>query len=229
MKKILMLFGILLLLCGCSNSNPDALKFKQDYEKLNGQTTESGNKYREVEIDAKNPFVYVELDEVLRRMDNGETFIVYFGANWCPWCRSILPTVIKTARELKVDKIYYVDVRKDNDHDLDIRDSYAVDESGRIYLSHEGTEAYHKFIERASEVLADYSREDVPTLDGTEFEGAKRVGAPNFVLIEKGQAVNMITGISSLQSDPYQELNDDILQDVSDMFTKLFEQYLKGR
>ena len=54
-----------------------------------------------------------------------------------------------------------------------------------------------------------------------------RIGLPNFVLVVKGEAVKMITGISLLQNDPYQQLNDDILNDVNDMFTELFEE-LKG-
>lgn len=230
MRKIFTLLSVLLLLLGgCMQSNPDGEKFKQDYEKLNGQTNDNGRKYRTIEIDKNNPFVYVSLDEVLKKMDDKESFIVYFGANWCPWCRSILPTVIETAREKRIEKILYVDVRLDNDIEKDIRDIYSVNESGQVYLSHEGTEAYHDFIRRAEGVLADYATGEIETLDGTPFEGAKRVGAPNFVLIENGKAVTMITGISMLQSDAYQELNDDILQDVRDMFTDLFDQYLKGR
>ena len=226
-KRITILLLLLLVLAGCVNNGKDALRFKQEYESLNGQVTSSGRNYREIEISEKNPFVYADLSEINQKMDNGESFLVYFGSNWCPWCRSILPQVIKTATERKIKKIYYVDVKPDNEEENEIRDVYAVDESGKVYLKHEGTEAYHTFIERAKDVLADYSRSDVETLDGTEFAGAKRIGAPNFVLIVNGRAVKMILGVSNLQSDPYQELNDDILNDVNDMFTELFDE-MKG-
>ncbi len=231
MKKISVILFVLLtmLLYGCSSSDPDALRFREEYEKLNGEETGSGNTYREIEIDENNPFRYVSLKQILDRMDNGESFIIYFGANWCPWCRSILPTVIDVAKKLSVKEICYVDVRPDNDTSLDIRDEYETDGNGEVFLAHEGTQEYHAFVRRAADVLADYAHGNVESLDGTPFAGAKTVGAPNFVVIVKGKAVTMITGISSLQKDPYQDLNDDILTDVNDMFTKLFKDYLNSR
>ncbi len=227
-KKIMVLLLMAFItLAGCTNTSRDAQRFKEEYESLNGEVNARGVSYREIMIDERNPFVYADLSEINQKMDSEETFIVYFGSNWCPWCRSILPQVIETASRNKVKKIYYVDAKPGDDDEREIRDVYAVDDNGKVYLKHEGTEDYHIFINRASGVLADYSRSDVETLDGTEFAGQKRVGLPNFVLVVKGEAVKMITGISSLQNDPYQQLNDDILNDVNDMFAELFEE-LKG-
>ena len=226
-RIMVLLLMVFLTLAGCTNISKDAQRFKEEYESLNGEVNASGVNYREITIDERNPFVYADLSEINQKMDSKETFIVYFGSNWCPWCRSILPQVIETAEKNRVSKIYYVDGKPGNDDEKEIRDVYAVDDNGRVYLKHEGTEAYHIFINRAASVLADYSRSDVETLDGTEFAGQKRIGLPNFVLVVKGEAVKMITGISLLQNDPYQQLNDDILSDVNDMFTELFEE-LKG-
>ena len=217
MKKLLVLLLAVLMLTGCTQMpdvREDALRFKNEYESLNGKENEHGNFYREIEIDTDNPFVYSSAEEIVEKMNNGESFIVYFGANWCPWCRSILPFFIEVCHELKLDTVYYVDVKPDNDPEKEIRDVYAIDENGRIYLSHQGSEGYHWFIKLAENVLADYVREDVPTLDGTEFEGAKRVGAPNFVVVKNGKAVRMELLVPSSLSDPYMELNDSVIKDI---------------
>lgn len=199
----------LIMISGCSgNRNPDAAAFKADYESLNGLVNDNGKAYRNITVDADNPFRYLSLDEINEKIENGETLIVYFGANWCPWCRSVLPYAIKEARKNKISEIFYVDVRVDNKPENEIRDVYAVDEEGKIYLSHEGTAAYHRFLELAEDVLVPYSRSDVESLDGTEFEGAKRVGAPNYVLFRNGKAVKMVTGYGDLLSDPYAEIDE---------------------
>ena len=217
MKKLIILLMMMIMICGCSEqpaNRDDAIRFKNEYEALNGQSTASGNMYREIEINEDNPFVYSSAEEIAVMMQKGESFIVYFGANWCPWCRSILPSFIEVCHEKKMDTVYYVDVRPDNDPEKEIRDVYSVDESGRIYLSHEGSEGYHRFIKLAANVLAEYSREDVKTLDGTEFAGAKRVGAPNFVIVKDGKAVKMELLIPESLSDPYMKLNDNVIRDI---------------
>ena len=120
MKKILIVllcYAILLGCAGCSGATADGQLFKKEYESLNGQETSSGQKYREITIDERNPFVYADCADIVRMMDEGKTFIVYFGANWCPWCRSILPTFIELARKNNVRTVYYVDVRPNNDHE----------------------------------------------------------------------------------------------------------------
>ena len=233
MRKKLLLLILLVsvsLMAACRKDySEDHARFKQEYELLNGQTNSSGKEYRSIEIDENNPFVYIDFEDAVKMMQSGKTFILYCGANWCPWCRSILPVFIQTAREKKIDVVYYVDVKPDNLTENEKRDIYSVNESGEIYLSHEGTEGYHEFIRYAASVLNDYSRSDVPSLDGTPFAGQKRVGAPNFLLIKDGKAIQMITGISSLQKDAYMELTDEINDDVKNIFNRFFNDYRDAR
>ena len=66
-----------------SKINDEHLKFKKDYEKLNGKTTSSNKKYRSITIPEDNPFAFSTVEEVVDKMNNKDTFIVYFGANWC--------------------------------------------------------------------------------------------------------------------------------------------------
>ena len=64
MKKIIsiaMIFLTLLMLGGCGKKEQiitDAMKFKEEYESLNGKSTDSGKLYREVNISEDNPCEY---------------------------------------------------------------------------------------------------------------------------------------------------------------------------
>lgn len=214
----LVLFIVLLTACG----NKDAIKFKEDYESLNGQTNKNNKEYRTITIDKDNPFVYSNLKEINNKIKKKETFIVYFGANWCPWCRSILPTAIKKAKENGIDKIYYIDVRPNNDENKDIRDIYSLDNNGKIYLSHKGIKAYHEFLKYADNVLNEYSSH------GVDVKGVKRVGAPSFILVKKGVVTKLEEGTPSSLTDPYMELNDEIITNTEQIFDNLYKEFKKG-
>ena len=228
MRKVVSLLICILMsvTCfACAKTNEDALRFKESYESLNGLKNKNNKEYRVVNIDKENPFVYATMEDIMERINNKESFVVYFGANWCPWCRSILPTFIEVMKDNKIKTVYYVDVRPDNDEDKEIRNVYAINENGEIYLKHEGSVAYQQFIKVAQEVLSDYSSGEVESLDGTEWSGEKRVGAPNFVVVKDGVPTYMTTAISSLQDDPYMELNDDIVNDVRNQITKMIAEF----
>ena len=221
--KVTILVIVLGLLTGCHNN--DNMKFKEDYESLNGKTNANNKEYRNIIIDENNPFVYTNLKQINKRIEKNQTFIVYFGANWCPWCRSILPTAIKEAQKNDINKIYYIDVRPDNDTDKDIRDIYDYDDNNEIYLSHKGTNEYHKFLKYADNVLKEYSSHGVE-VKGTKYESAKRVGAPSFILVKDGKVTRLEEGVSSKLTDPYMELTDEILKDTESIFDNLYEDYL---
>ena len=108
MKKFLIGTLILLFvisLTGCTLEK-ESDKFREDYETLNGEKTPDGNNtYREINIDYNNPMTYSSFKEVLDKINNKDTFIVYVGFSACPWCRSVLPYVLESAKENKIDKI----------------------------------------------------------------------------------------------------------------------------
>ena len=114
MKKyisIILVLVLSLLVVGCSNEKTDAMKFKEEYESVNNKVNEHTKKEnRELNIPKNNPIVYATAEDIVKRIDNKETFIVYFGFAECPWCRSVIEQLLKVAEEKKVEKIYYVDV-----------------------------------------------------------------------------------------------------------------------
>lgn len=216
MKKRWILAGIAALaiaITACTNKKEtvktDAQKFKEEYESINGTTREKDGKViRTIEIPENNPTVYSSAEEIAKKIDDKETFAVYFGFKDCPWCRSVITTLIDCANELKLNTIYYVDVKE-------IRDVLEV-KDGEVVTSTKGSEGYYQLLERLDNVLNDYSLNDE---NGNSVEtNEKRIYAPNIVVVKNGEALAMTDGISEKQMDAYEELTDAM---VSDMQAKI--------
>ena len=225
MKKSILIIILVVIVLGCgvgiyyylNRGNEDSLKFKEEYESLNGEANDSNKKYREINIPKNNPFIYATEEEIVEKIDNKETFAVYFGFKSCPWCRSILPTLIDVAKDMKIDKIYYVDV-------LDIRDTLTVNEKGKVETTKKGSEGYYKILEKLDSVLADYTLKDEK---GKEVETKeKRIYAPNVVSIVNGSPKKLTTAISSKQTDGYMELTKEMKEDTYQALKTVLE-YLK--
>lgn len=227
MKKISLCFVLVLLLviltaCGSQKvkEESDALKFKEEYEALNGKVNASGKMYRNISIPENNPFVYIETNDLINLINNGETFYVYFGSPLCPWCRSAIEKAIDVALEKGIEKIYYVDIW-DNDGNEILRDKYVFNEELKLEKSIAGTDDYYKLLDMFSNVLKDYTLTDKN--DKTISVGEKRIYAPNFILVKNGLATKLISGTSSKQKDSREELTEDLLNDEEEIFKGFFE------
>ena len=100
MKKVLLTFCLLVstfMLTGCKN---EGIKFKQNYESLNGKENKYGGTYRSVTIPENNPFVYTTATDIIEKIENNETFYVYFGDELCPWCRSVIEKASEIRRRI---------------------------------------------------------------------------------------------------------------------------------
>lgn len=216
MKKILLCLITILLVCGCSIKETDSDRFIKDYESLNGKSSSYGE-YRELDLD-DNPYIYSNSDEIVKMIENKETFYVYFGDKACPWCRSIIEKSISVSKKYGVDKIYYVYIW-DDDHNEILRDKYEI-QNGNIVKVKDGDKNYSKLLTHFGNLLSDYTLTDS---DGTiRNVGEKRIFAPNFIYVEKGVAKRMTDGISSKQSSPFGELTDEILKDEEKKFDNFF-------
>ena len=109
MKKKLLLIMLLIIgvigLTACSSKNEsvsDAEKFKQEYESFNGEKNDYFE-YRSLSIDEENPFIYTTAEDIVKKIENKETFIVYFGDPECPWCRSVIEEATKSANEIGIE------------------------------------------------------------------------------------------------------------------------------
>ena len=218
--KVIVALAFITLLTGCIDISFDAIKFKDEYESLNGTKNSKGLAHRDVTIDATNPFIYKTGDEIVEMIDNEETFFVYFGDTQCPWCRSVIEKAIAVAKEYNVKKIYYVKIW-DNDHNEVLRDVYSVNDDGTVEKTKEGTSAYTKLLGYFDSVLKDYSLKDK---DKNPVESPeKRIYAPNFIYVRNGKAIKMVEGISDLQKDSREELTQEILADEEAQFNDFFK------
>lgn len=197
----------------------DAYKFKNEYESVNDQETSSGKKIRNLTIADNNPFVYKTPEELVKMIEDKKTFVVYFGFSTCPWCRSVINSLVDASLEKEVKKIYYVDVKE-------IRDKFELNDNNEAVRTKEGTEAYYKLLELLNPVLQDYSPLTYETKKGKTKEvklDEKRIYAPNVVLVKNGEAVSLETGIVEELTDPYMELTDEIKCEIKETFSCMFD------
>ena len=224
MKKkvflILILF-ISLFVTGCSANNKDALKFKEEYEKINGdKTSYSDNKYRTLKIDKNNPYVYSSAKEILEKINNKETFYVYFGSSYSPWCRSVIEKSIESAQKNNIKKIYYVDIWNGFHNEI-LRDTYKLNDKNEAEKEKDGTKEYYKLLEKFDNLLEDYT---LTTDDGEEVKvGEKRIFAPDFIYVENGVAKRITSATSENQKDADAKLTKEILKDEEKSFDNFFK------
>ena len=224
MKKKVFLILILfigLFVTGCSTNNKDALKFKEEYEKINGdKTSYSDNKYRTLKIDKNNPYVYSSAKEILEKINNKETFYVYFGSSYCPWCRSVIEKSIESAQKNNIKKIYYVDMWNGFHNEI-LRDTYKLNDKNEAEKEKDGTKEYYKLLEKFDNLLEDYT---LTTDDGEEVKvGEKRIFAPDFIYVENGVAKRITSATSENQKDADAKLTKEILKDEEKSFDNFFK------
>jgi len=222
MKKvflsIILVVSLLFVLSGCATKA--SKEFKSEYEALNGKTNSSGKEHRTVNIPKDNPFEKVSASEIVSKIENKETFYVYFGDELCPWCRSVVEKAIEVAKKNKVKKIYYVKIWDSQGKEV-LRDKYVLTDNNDIEETIQGTEDYKKLLEYFDSVLDDYTLTDSNGDEITVPE--KRIYAPNYIYVENGEVKKLVTGISENQDDSRSELTPEILKDEEDAFNEFFK------
>jgi len=217
--KILLVIVMVFTLTSCTKK--DSVLFKENYESLNGKTNANGKEYRTVSIPKKNPIVLSNASEIIEKIENKDTFYVYFGSTICPWCRSSIEKALEIANDNEIDKIYYVDIWDDSANEI-LRDKYTLDDNGNAVKIVDGTEEYFKLLEYLDSILPDYTyaanRNGGSQLNVDE----KRIYIPLFVYIAKGVPVRSTGGISDKQTDSREELTEEILKDEETLFEDFF-------
>ena len=204
MKKLLGILVVFvgLFVVGCNNNTyelPDALKFKDEYESLNGKYNSNKDDYPVMKISGTNMMKYATVDEVIDIIKNG-TGIIYFG-------------LIDVASANKISKIYYLNI-----HDLRDEMEYR---DGKIVITKESTEDYKKLFETLDSILDDYTLIDE---DGQKVPtGEKRIYAPTVIFVKDGKIIGTHIGTVTSQSDPYKELTNEQLKELKDIFDKLIK------
>ena len=176
----------------------DAKIFKEEYENENNKELEDGTKLLSLNIEEENPIIYKEAKDIVEMINNKESFYVFFSYSTCSWCRNILPSLLESAKENEVDKIYYVDI-------ANIRDTYELDEAHKPIRKSEGSEAYYKLLEMLDYILDDYTPLTYTTSKGKTKKvkvDEKRIYAPTLIGIKDGEAKLKTSGVLAEQTDP---------------------------
>lgn len=103
----IMVVGLISLFNDKQKISGDSLKFKEEYEILNGKYYEEGNIITSnLEIKKDNPFIYVNDFDILEKLTKG-THIIYFGNPECGWSRRVVPVLTSFAERNSIETIYY--------------------------------------------------------------------------------------------------------------------------
>ena len=135
MKKFItstvIVLTLLLLVTGCNKTKnlTDSEKFKEEYESLNKKDNGEVN-YINVKINKENPIIYITPKEVIDKINNKDLFVVYFGNSKKNENRQIVESLLESAKEKEVDRIYYIDTRK-YENDLEDLRSLLKEISGK--------------------------------------------------------------------------------------------------
>ena len=227
MKKKLFLVAViaisLLFVVGCKKNQPrqSALDFKQEYESINGREIREGLVYRSLSISDDNPYIKVEPSEIVKKIENKESFYLYVGDPLCPWCRSGLEKMIEVAKDKGIKDIYYIDFWDDNHKEI-LRDLYEVQTQKKknvVVKTQEATEAYTKILEAVSDFAQDY----VITKDGKSYNvGEKRIMGGDHFYFENGVCKRYVSLRSAKLENAFDELTEEVLKDQKETFETLF-------
>lgn len=179
--KFLNLF-LLVLLCilgpvFAQTTVSDALRFKKEYESLNGlpRSDTSFALYHTTYIPTENQVHYIDASGAYDLL-TAEFAIIYFGANWCPWCRNIIPILLEETEKAGVESLFYVDI-------TDERDKFCI-QKGKAIKEIAGTKGYYQMLEALDAYLFPYT---LTSESGKIIDtGEKRLLIPFLVVISKG-------------------------------------------
>lgn len=77
------------------NEETDAVRFASEYP-----------------VSEDNVFVYRTLEEINKILENG-TGLIFLGFPECPWCRGYAPIINEIAKQEKLEKVYYFNIKQD--------------------------------------------------------------------------------------------------------------------
>jgi len=220
-KNIIIIIIVLVALMGTLFAffllnNNDAIKFKKEYESLNNTKKEgSDHIYHEVVIPKNNPMKYISVKQATDIIKN-KTGIIYFGGNWCPWCRNAIPVLINVAKENGLDKVYYVDMTT-------VRNVWEV-KDGKLVKTQKEETGYYDLLKSLDNVLEKETFK-VKDENGKEFDTKeKRIYLPFVVAVKNGKVVDSHVG--TVELDENQTAYDKLTKNQEKQLTKIYNKLI---
>lgn len=216
-KKIILILSVIfivismgIILLFLRNDSPkinyteDEVKFKDEYENLNGQELAPNYILKNVEIDIDNNVNYVGDDDILDLLTNG-TNIIYFGWSDCNWCRSIVPVLIESINDNNIDNLYYYDFKS-------LRNIYENN------TDEEKNKLYEDILAIIEEKINSYFGEE------SNRSGMKKILAPTVVFIKDGKLLGVHVKSVDSQINSTDDLSKEQKKELKEIYSNYIEQ-----
>lgn len=178
---------------GVSSGDSDA--FIEEYAELNGQSTQRGVPYLEVDIPEDHRFVPASEEEIRDLLDDGDG-VIYFGFPSCPWCRNAVGPLDEAAKEV----------------DLEI--NYVNPSTMREQRARAGDDYYELLLEELGEFAPEHPQRP----------GERTILVPLVATVVDGEVVAAHLGSAPSQTDPSQALTQTQHDELVGIYTDQFSQ-----
>lgn len=201
------------------NVTKDEQLFKTEYESNNNLIVDE-HQYSNISIIKSNNIKYVsdsELVEILKE----ESSLVFIGDKNDEYSRLVAPILINVSKELKVKKIYYLEIN-------DIRDELTLGKKDKVKVVKKGTDAYYELLNMLGDFLNPYylynnKGEKVDTSE-------KRITTPIILATKNGEIIGAHLGTVSthmLSNDPYLKMTDSEVSELTNTITNIINKYME--
>ena len=205
----------------------DEVKFKKEYESLNGKTNSNEEILKDVEINDNNNVKYVSLTEAVNLIKNDQG-IIFFAYPTNQKSRIAAQILINSMNNTDLDKIYYLNVRPNDDEASDIRETYSINKK-KVQKSKDASDSYYELLKILDKYLPKY------TLSNNSGDvvntGEKRLSVPTVVSFNKGNIGKYVEG--TVENHDYdkdgilRDLNSKEIEELNDKYTNLITDYLE--
>ena len=198
----IMVVGMIFLAKDEPEVNQDSIKFKEEYELLNGKY-DSVNDITliSVDIDKDNPIKYISNDEIVDRLTVGSG-IIYFGDPEDGYSRRAVPILLEFAKKNAVETIYYYNVSS-------LIKGYENNDEKMVNL-------YNSIIN----IIGDYI--DIVNLDD-ESVGIKKISVPDVYFIKNGSIVAHQYKLGETYKDYRNELTEEEKEELLNLYKSNYE------
>lgn len=167
-------------------------RFKEEYESLNNTKRSNGIDHKNISIMEDNNIEYIDMKQASEILENGSG-IIYFGFAACPWCRNAVPVLLEAMENASLDKIYYVDLKKDDLQANDVRGTYKLNDKGnKAVVDVVASEGYKEVLKALDKYLPEYT---LTNKNGKKIStGEKRLGGPTVIVVKDGKILDYHAG-----------------------------------
>ena len=180
---------------GVSSGDSDA--FIEEYAELNGQSTQRGVPYLEVDIPEDHRFVPASEEEIRDRLDDGDG-VIYFGFPSCPWCRNAVGPLDEAAK------------------DVDLEINYVNPSTMRG--QGQGARVDNSYYDLLLDELGEFAPEH------PQRPGERTILVPLVATVVDGEVVAAHLGSAPSQTDPSQALTQTQHDELVGIYTDQFSQ-----